>query len=290
MTAPQKTKWTIKEVIEWTASYFKTKGIRTARLDAEVLLAHCLSVERLFLYLNFDKPLSPGERLRYKELVRRRALREPVSLIIGKKEFWSLPFRTASGVLIPRPDTEILVQAVLDEIKETEAPVILEIGTGSGAIPVAIASERKDAVIFSCDTARLALETARSNSDSIGVSESVMLFGSDLLSAIKPGTAFDVICSNPPYIPDDLLETLDPEINYEPRSALSGGPDGLDVIRRIVPEAKAFLKREGRLLLEIGSDQEVVVRELLESNRYEDIACIPDLAGKPRVVKGRVTK
>ena len=165
MTAPQKTKWTIKEVVEWTTSYFKTKGIGTARLDAEVLLADCLSADRLYLYLNFDRPLSPVERLRYKELVRRRALREPVSLIIGKKEFWSLPFRTASGVLIPRPDTEILVQAVLDEIEEMESPIILDIGTGSGAIAVAIASERKDAAIFACDTSKLALQTAKANSE-----------------------------------------------------------------------------------------------------------------------------
>jgi release factor glutamine methyltransferase len=284
-------RWTIKDVLEWTAAYFKKKGIVTARLDAEVLLAFCLSVDRLFLYLNLDRPLLTSERILYRELVRRRATREPVSLIIGKKEFWSLPLKVVPGILIPRPDTEILVEAVLEEIRSIPCPRILEIGTGSGAVAVAIAKENPTAGIIATDTNLLALETASLNAQECGVSGSIDFLSSDLFLAIRPEKLFNVICSNPPYIPSDTIPTLDPEINYEPGAALDGGPDGLDVIRGIAVQARHFLKEQGALILEMGPEQEQQARGILASLAgLEEIRVFSDLSGRPRVIKGSLPK
>lgn len=293
MEQQQKTpsRWTIKDVLEWTAAYFKKRGIATARLDAEVLLAFCLSADRLFLYLNLERPLLLAERVRYRELVRRRAMREPVSLIIGKKEFWSIPFRVVRGVLIPRPDTEILVEAVLEEIRSVPDPRILEIGTGSGAVSVAIAKENPAARILATDVSLLALETAALNAMECGVSGAIDFLATDLFLGVKPGRLFDVICSNPPYIPSDRIATLDPEINFEPLLALDGGPDGLDSIRRIAVQAKHFLKDHGALIIEMAPEQEEQVRRIFTKLAgLEDIRVFPDLSGKVRVVKGKPSK
>lgn len=287
MQEPPKTpvRWTTKDVLEWTAAYFKTKAIATARLDAEVLLADCLGTDRLHLYLNLDRPLAPGERARYREMVRRRGLREPVSLIVGRKEFWSIPFRVISGVLIPRPDTEILVEAVLDEIRSNPSPEILEIGTGSGAVAVAVAHERPEALVFATDLDQTALEAAAFNVRKVGAP--VILLRADLLAPIRPGVRFDVIFSNPPYIPDPVIPTLEPEINFEPLRALQGGEDGLDVIRKLVPQAREFLKETGALILEMDSGQEMAVHDIFASAGFTHVKTIPDLSGKPRVVKGK---
>jgi release factor glutamine methyltransferase len=288
MQSPLKpsTRWTTKDILEWTTAYFRTKAIATARLDAEVLLAHCLETDRLHLYLNLDRPLAPTERARYRELVRRRALREPVSLIIGRKEFWSIPFRVVRGVLIPRPDTELLVEAVLEEIRDNVCPSILELGTGSGAVAVALSHERPDALVLATDIDVAALEIAAFNVRKVGVS--VILLGGDLLEPIRPGARFDLICSNPPYIPNQVIPTLEPEINFEPLTALQGGVDGLDVIRRLVPQAAKFLKKTGVLLLEMDSDQEADVHDIFMSSGFTEIKSISDLSGKPRVVKGKL--
>lgn len=284
-------RWTIKDVLEWTTAYFKKRGISTARLDAEVLLAFCLSVDRLFLYLNLDRPLLASERVRYRELIRRRAAREPVSLIIGKKEFWSLPFRVVRGVLIPRPDTEVLVEAVLEEIRTTPEPRILEIGTGSGAVSVAVAKENPAARILATDMDLLALETAALNARENGVPGSITFLAADLLSTLRPGKLFHVICSNPPYIPRDTIPTLDPEIHFEPVHALDGGPDGLDVIRRIAVQARHFLSDQGALIVEMDPEQEAQARRIFTGLAgFEDLRSFPDLSGKTRVLRGRLPK
>jgi release factor glutamine methyltransferase len=282
-------RWTIKDVLEWTAGYFRKKGIVTARLDAEVLLAHCLNVDRLHLYLNLDRPLRQEERIRYRELIRRRAMREPVALIRGVKEFWSLRLKAAPGVLIPRPDTETLVEAVLEEIRERPSPSILEIGTGSGAIAITVVLENSRARIIATDIDRRALDAARFNAENLGVSASICFLASDLFAAFREGSKFDVVCCNPPYIPSDIIPTLEPEINFEPRRALDGGPDGLTIVRQLVSEAKRYLADRGALIIEIGSEQEASVREMFETlGGLHDIRAIPDLSGKPRVVTGRL--
>ncbi len=282
-------RWTIKEVLEWTADYFKTKGIVTGRLDAEVLLAHCLSVDRLHLYLNLDRPLVPDERARFRAAVRRRAAREPVALITGKKEFWSLQLSMVPGILIPRPDTEILVEAILDEIREKPAPTVWEIGTGSGAIALSLAREMPAAWLLATDVDPLAISTARGNAQAAQIDRTIDFVVCDLCGGIRESQVFDVVCSNPPYIPRDAIAELEPEITrFEPLRALDGGPDGLDIIRELAKQASTHLKPEGALLLEIGDSQEEAVREIFSSlGKLKDISTVRDLAGKPRVIKGR---
>ncbi|MFH1112453.1 MAG: peptide chain release factor N(5)-glutamine methyltransferase [Pseudomonadota bacterium] len=281
-------RWTVKEVLEWTADYFRTKGIGTARLDAEVLLAHSLGTDRLHLYLNLDRPLVPSERARYREVIQRRARREPVARIIGTKEFWSIPFRVVPGVLIPRPDTETLVEVILAEIKGKSRPFLLEIGTGSGAVAVAILKERPDVTMPATDVDLRALQSARLNAEDAGVSGALHLVAMDLVQAIRPGTGFNVICSNPPYIPSGDIPGLEPEVrDFEPLLALEGGPDGLDVVRRLVLGSKNQLAKDGAIILEIGEGQEDAVGEIMRDMAgVTRVETFRDLAGRTRVVKG----
>lgn len=284
-----RTQWTIRDVLEWTADHFGGKGIASPRLDAEILLAHTLGADRIHLYMNLDRPLLPDERDRYRSLVRRRGAREPVALITGVKEFWSIPLRVVPGILIPRPETEILVESVLEEIKEKPAPTVLEIGTGSGAVAIAVAHENQGVKFIAVDVDPRAVEIAEANANAANVSNSLECRVSDLLTDLDSPGEFDVICSNPPYIPSDVIDTLEPEIaRFEPRHALDGGPDGLDVIRRLARETPDFLKDNGALILEMGDGQERDVREILTSEgRFREIRVFPDLSGKARVIKGR---
>lgn len=281
-------RWTVQDVLQWTTGYFREKGVPSPRLDAEVLLAHCLGVDRLRLYLNFDRPLAPEERAKYRGLVQRRAKREPVALIVGQKEFWSLPFRTVPGVLIPRPETEVLVQVVLEEISDRESPFILEIGTGTGAVAVALLKENPGARVIGTDLNLVALRTARANAKAAQVN-SLHLVAGEMFAAFRPRSVFHVICSNPPYIPTAVIPTLAPEVrDFEPISALDGGPDGLDVIRDIIDQAGNFLLSGGALCLEVGDGQDRAVADLMTLAGFASVAALPDLAGKARVVKGKI--
>ncbi|HTY24762.1 MAG TPA: peptide chain release factor N(5)-glutamine methyltransferase [Desulfomonilaceae bacterium] len=281
--------WTIAAVLNWTTQYLSSRGITTPRLDAEILLAHCLNVDRLYLYLNLDRPLLPHERSQYRDAVRRRALREPVALITGKKEFWSISLRIVPGVLIPRPETETLVEAVLQEIRENASPRVLEIGTGSGAVAVAVAKENSGAQVLATDINPVAVETARWNAKEAGVEASVQFVATDLFDSVRPGPCFDVICSNPPYVPSDVIPTLAPEIrNFEPLRSLDGGSDGLDTIRKLAAHARDYLKGSGALILEIGEGQEAAVETILRSVAgFSQVRIFRDLSGKARVVKGK---
>ncbi len=286
-SSTKRDRWTVKDILTWTSTYFTEKGIKTARLDAEVLLAFTLGVDRLYLYLNLDRPLSPDERALFRDYVSRRGRREPVALITGTKEFWSIQFRVAPGVLIPRPDTETLVQAVIREVERIQSPDMLEIGTGSGAVSVALAVERPDASIVALDVNRIALEVAAFNAGKARVSQSVRFLAGDLFEALRKGPAFDVICSNPPYIPTETVQCLEPEVRlFEPIEALDGGLDGLDVVRAIAKTASGFLRPGGALVLEIGDGQNMAATDILESAGFLKVLSIPDLAGKARVVRG----
>jgi len=290
MEEPRKkpVRWTVKDVLEWTARHFKDKGIRSPRLDAEVLLAHALGADRLRLYLNFDRPLSPDERSRYRELVLRRASREPVAYIVGRREFWSLPIRTLPGVLIPRPETEVLVELVVDKVRHAPHPRILELGCGSGAVAVAVLRENPRARMVATDISRQALELTRLNANELQVLDRLDLVASSLFDAIRSGAEFDVVCSNPPYIPTETIARLDPEVrDFEPVSALDGGPDGFDVIRRLVVQAGAYLKIGGALVLEVGDGQAESVAQLLwGTGCFREVGTYRDLSGTERVVKG----
>lgn len=278
--------WTIKEVLMWTAGYLERKGCETPRLDAELLLAHALGIKRLGLYLDFDRPLTDGERFQYRELVRRRSLREPVALITGKKEFWSLDITIRPGVLIPRPETEILVEVVLGEFRTLHKCSILEVGCGSGALICAICRENPNIEVYACDISLNALNNTFSNTSAKGLPDRVHLFGSDLLDSVRKAPVFDIIYSNPPYIPSGLICSLAPEIcKFEPNCALDGGPDGLETIRRLIQMSRDRLKPQGRLILEIGDEQSEPVREIFELNHYSQIQTYTDLSGKVRVVK-----
>jgi len=269
------------ELVRLTAEYLAGRGVANPRLDAEVLLAHVLGVPRIRLYTEFDKPLEEAEVAAYREAVRRRARRQPVAYITGEREFWSLRFRVAPGVLVPRPETELLVEAALEGTADTGR--ILDLGTGSGCVVVAFLRERPGWTGVGVDASAQALEVARENAGSLGVADRVELRQGDLFEPVR-GERFDRVVSNPPYVPTAELETLEPEVSrFEPRGALDGGPDGLDVIRRIAAAAAGFLAPGGRLALEFGRGQERAVAAILEEAGLSRVEIRDDLAGIPRV-------
>jgi release factor glutamine methyltransferase len=281
--------WTILKLIQWTTQYFGRKGIAQPRTDAEVLLAHVLKMERIQLYLRYDQPLQPRELTEYREAVRRRAAREPVQYITGRQEFWSLELEVTPAVLIPRPETEILVEkalALLDQ-RGAVAPWVLDLGTGSGAIAVALTHEHPALRVIATDVCMTALAVARRNAERHGVADRIQLVAMDLGSAFSPARAFfDLIVSNPPYIASSEIPGLAAEIrNFEPRKALEGGSQGLAVIYRIVDQAYQHLRPSGSLLVEIGQDQAAPLKEQLVANRhYDGVEFFDDYAGIQRVL------
>jgi release factor glutamine methyltransferase len=278
--------WTILRVIQWTAGYFKRKGVEQPRANAEVLLAHILGMERVQLYLHFDKPLSKCELSGYREIVQRRAAREPSQYITLQQEFWSLPFEVNPSVLIPRPETELLVVKAL-EVLEGDSSFLLDLGTGSGAIAVAVAHEHPRVNVIAADISLQALQVAKRNALRHGVSNRISFVVTDLFSALCISPVFDVIVSNPPYISDEEFQQLPPEIAcHEPTAALRGGGSaGLEVIQRIISDAPRLLKPGGWLLVEIGERQSGVLREELEHNRdFSSFQFFEDYSGILRIL------
>jgi release factor glutamine methyltransferase len=280
--------WTVLELLRWTTDYFKRHGIDSARLDAEVLLAHALEVDRLRLYLDYEKPVLAEERDRFRTLVGRRATeRVPVSQLLGSREFWSLSFRVSSDVLTPRPETETLVEAALAKLPDPEGAYrVLDLGTGSGAIALSIASERPQAEITATDLSKAALQIAAQNADDLQARERIRLLEGDLFVPVE-SERFDVIVSNPPYVARDDEATLPPELAHEPELALFGGADGLTVIRRLVAEAGDHLSPGGWLLIELAPMQVETVEEIFAAAGFEDVERRFDLAKRPRVVGAR---
>ncbi len=282
--------WTVLELLKWTTDYFGGKGIDGARLDAEVLLAHALGCDRLRLYVDYEKPVTPEERTRFRELVKRRAdERVPVAYLVGTKEFWSLSFEVTPDVLIPRPDTETLVEAALGALPEVDAEVtVLDVGTGSGAIALALASERPKARITATDASPEALAVAARNAERLGLADRVVFVEGDGLAAIE-GQRFDAIVSNPPYVRPDAVAGLAPELAHEPAQALSFGDaaDGTALLERIVADAPARLAARGWLGLELDPAQATQVQEWMMEGGFGDVTVHRDLGGRPRVVAGR---
>ncbi len=278
--------WTILKLLEWTTSYFKTAGIESPRIDAEVLIAHSLSLQRIDLYTKFDQPLEKQELDNFKPLLKRRKNGEPVAYIIGQREFWSLDFKVCPDVLIPRPDTEILVEQAIKAIdrKTASAPNlrIADIGTGSGAVITSLAKERPDHTCFASDIHLPTLQCARDNMELNNVEPA--LFQADLLSCIRPAT-LDIIVSNPPYIKTSDMATLQREVSFEPTRALDGGADGLIFIEKIIQSAATALKPDGTLLMEIGFGQMDDTRTLAEATGcFNTIEFFKDYSGIHRVV------
>lgn len=289
---PQAT-WTILNLIRWTDERFRKEGLPTSRLDAEVLLAETLGMDRVGLYAHFDQPVQPGELARFKKMIQRRLRREPVAYIVGQREFWSLKFIVTPDVLIPRPETEILVMEalrVLSQPEQTERGIqILEMGTGSGAISVALARELPSASVVATDLSEKALSIAEENALRNGVRERILFLQGDLFDPLEKGSMFELIITNPPYIPQDYFPSLPPEVrDFEPRVALDGGRDGLTFFRRVLPEVGKYLSPAGWLLAEIGAGQDQKVRQMAEANPdLHSFDFLPDLAGIKRVFKAR---
>src|SRR3990167_4233843 len=276
---------TIKDILNWATEYLKNCNISSACLDSEILLSFILHKDHTYLYQNSKFTIHNSQIRRFEELIERRGRNEPVSYIIGEKEFWSLKFKVTHDTLIPRPETEILVQAVLNIISCQLSVVscqlnILDIGTGCGNIAVSIAVECRDCHIFAVDKSDASLSVAKKNAVTHGAAERITFFKGDLYSGLQYKDYFDIIVSNPPYIPTEDIEKLMSEVkDWEPRLALDGGKDGLEVIRRIIDGAQG-----GCLAMEIGFGQADDVRHILEVSKFSDIKVIKDLSDIERVV------
>jgi release factor glutamine methyltransferase len=277
------------EVLKWATGYFQDKGVSEPRASGEVLLAHTLGVSRLDLYLRHDQPLTPEELARFKVLVLRRRAGEPVAYITGHKEFWSLDFKVTAAVLIPRPETEVLVASVLEIFKTKNEILGLEVGVGSGAVIVALARELPQAWWVGVDISAPALAVARENAARHGVAARISFLRSDLLAALKPAPRFHLLVANFPYVPRPDWEELPKDIKeFEPRTALLGGDDGLDLIRPLVQAAPGILQPGGWLALEVAAGMAPKVVALMEkSGEFEQMEKIPDYLGIPRIVRGR---
>jgi release factor glutamine methyltransferase len=275
--------WTVLKLLRWTADYFNGRGIDNPRLDAELLLAETLGLNRVGLYLNFERPLQAEELAAYRERVRRRANREPLAYILGRTEFWSLSLEVTPAVLIPRADTELLVEEALTRL--AAGGRVLDVGTGSGALAIALAHERPECVIVAIDVSSAALSVAAENAGSHRVAERVCFVQQDL--TVLPAGPFDLIVANPPYIPSGELAALMPEVrDFEPHLALDGGRDGLDAYRALTRQVDGALAPEGWLLVEVGIGQAAAVQELFVAAGLTEIFTARDLAGIERVVGG----
>lgn len=286
--------WTVLEILKETALFFERKGIPNPRLDAEVLLAHSLNVSRVNLYINFDRPLTDKEISTYRGFVLRRAKREPLSYIIGEKEFWSLNFKVGTGVLIPRQDTETLVEKAIEvlSIDRDRSLNLLDIGTGCGAIAVTLAKEFNKSHGWATDSSPRAIKFAKENAEALGVFERITFLQGRFFEPLREkSNFFDAILSNPPYIKTGDIPSLQQEIrDYEPIEALDGGEDGLDAIRIIACNAFQYLKKRGWLFLEVGVDQALVVSDILkDTGQYTSIQTVKDLSSIERVVIARAS-
>jgi release factor glutamine methyltransferase len=285
--------WTILKLIRWTDERFQKEGLPSPRLDAEVLLAATLRVDRVKLYTHFDQPVLPGELALFKEMIQRRLKHEPVAYIIGQREFWSLSFKVTRDVLIPRPETEILVAETIKMFSSWAAqdgnPQILEIGTGSGAISIALAKELSSVIVVATDVSERALAVAAENAALHQVSNRIQFLQGDLFSPLQKGTKFHLILSNPPYISREQFPDLPPGVrDFEPPLALDGGKDGLEFYRRALPQVNEFLLPGSWFFTEIGAGQDQDILQIASKNRaLEELGFIPDLAGIKRVFKAR---
>lgn len=274
--------WTIGKILNWTKQYFEEKGVDSPRLDAEVLLSHILKCDRIHLYVNFDRPLVGDELSSFRQMVKARAQRMPVAYILGEKEFMGHSFRVTPDVLIPRPDTEILVEEAIRLLAEKEAPRIVDIGTGSGAILLSVLKGTEGSTGVAVDLSPAALAVAKSNGERLGLADRAEFRLGDLYAPVDG--LFDAILSNPPYIPVRDMEGLSPEVKQEPEMALVGGADGLDFYRRLIDDAPRYLKEGGIVLFEVGIGEAQDVAELGKRRGFSAQRILPDYAGIDRVV------
>lgn len=288
---PDAAPWSVLRLLNWTTDYLKSHGAESPRLDAEVLLARSLDCKRIALYTRFDEVPAEGIRNAFKALVKKRAEGAPVAYLVGRREFYSLEMEVEEGVLIPRPDTELLVVTALDLLKKyaAESPLVADVGTGSGAIAVAIAKHAPKAKVVAIDLNPQAVALAKRNAERHGVAERVAAIESDLFSKVKASRRFELIVSNPPYVTTNELLGVDPTVrDHEPHLALDGGPEGTTVIERLLAAGPERLADGGDLLIEVSPMIAERVEGLVrETEGLELVATLKDLSHHPRVVQAR---
>ena len=294
-SASQPEKWTVGRLLQWTADYLKSHDSESPRLDAEVLLANAIGCQRIMLYTSFDDEPAEEARTKFREYVRKRAEGVPVAYLVGQREFYSLVFKVTPDVLIPRPETELLVVTVLDLLKSDFAGrdvSICDIGTGSGNIVVAIAHHAPQVHLTAVDISPAALEVARSNIEQHELSDRITLVESDLFSNVDLDARFQIIVSNPPYIGTVERESLASEVkDQEPELALFSGPKGTEVIERLLKESTSRLVPGGHLLIEISPIIHEAACELLNATPgLQRLETIYDLARHPRILHGKLSE
>lgn len=282
-------RWTILRTLQWVQGYFEEKGLPTARLDAEVIIAHVLKTERVMLYARFDQPLQPPELAEIKALVARRARREPIAHLVGQKEFWSLDLVVNGDCLIPRPDSETVIEVALERTQDIEVRRIVDVGTGSGCLALALATELKDAHVFALETSAAARQVAIDNAERTGLADRVSVVDSDLLTRL-PAEArpIDLLVANLPYIPSADIDQLMPDVrHFEPRIALDGGPDGLQLYRQLVDQLDGVLADPAVVVFEAGPDQVNALAGLLDAAGLSAVHTHEDGTGCDRVASAR---
>lgn len=278
----------MQRILEWTTGFLKQRGVESPRLEAELLLAHARKCQRIRLYTDFSELLSDEQRAVMRELVQRRARREPLAYIVGTREFYGRSFDVDANVLIPRPETETLVDVCLERIPKDQPREILEVGIGSGCISVTVARLRPLCAVIATDTSAGAISVAQRNAEKHGVASRVTIFHGDALGPVlTSGRKFDGLVSNPPYVRDDERSELQPEVgHHEPAQALFAGPDGLDVVRRIMAQAPLLLKQGAFLAMELDPSQCFAVSDMMRLAGFSSVYVRKDLSGLDRIVEG----
>jgi release factor glutamine methyltransferase len=279
---------TILKSIELSTDYLVNKGVDSARINAELLLAHILKCKRMDLYLKFDQPLSEQEIVEYRELIKRRGLREPLQYITGTTEFYGSEFKVSPAVLIPRQETELLVEEVIKYSKDKNELKILDIGTGSGNIAITLVQNIQNATLHSIDISPKAIEIAKSNAESLGVNGRLLLSNISIEKfTVTNDQKYDIIVSNPPYVSIEEFANLEPElVNFEPKEALTDDNDGLKFYNIIISKANQLLNNGGRLFFELGAGQSSAVKKIMEKEGLRNINIINDYQNIARIISG----
>ncbi len=278
--------WTIRKVLTWTTQHFEKRKVDAPRLTAEVLLAHVLKTGRVRLYVDLDRPLEKDELATFRALIERRIAGEPTQYLTGVREFYNRPFKVDPRVLIPRPETELLVEACLQRLPKDAPSRVLDVCVGSGCIALSIAAERPRATVFATDLSPDAIALARENAEALKVADRVTLLQGNLFAPLPPDARFDVVVSNPPYIATAEIDTLSAEVRREPRMALDGGADGLVLIRRVAEGARRHLVPGGLLAMEIGETQGAALVAVLQAAGYAEVRVEKDLERRDRMAFG----
>ncbi|MBX7098515.1 MAG: peptide chain release factor N(5)-glutamine methyltransferase [Myxococcaceae bacterium] len=278
--------WTVRKVLGWTAGHFEKSTVDSPRLTAEILLTHVLNTSRVKLYTDLDRPLQKTELAAYRALITKRLEGQPTAYLTGYREFYGRRFAVDARVLVPRPETELLVEAALKVLPKDAPSRALDLCTGSGCVALSLALERPKASVWAVDVSPGACAVAKANAEALGAGGRVTVLEGDLFAPVPEGARFDLVTANAPYVKTGELAGLQKEVRQEPTLALDGGPDGLDVIRRIADGALARLKPGGLLALEIGDDQGEAMVTLLTRAGYRDVRVDVDLARLPRLAFG----